>query len=121
MTRRYRMNLSIRAEISADFPNAAQITPEVLVNALQNPDTKPLLEEATARVVLMLDGYIHFYTEARVSDREGEKVVMEMPDAELNSVFQRKLRAAKLLGEVAVTSVAVISPKVDHAREREHW
>lgn len=115
------MNLSIWAEISADSPNVAQITSQVLVDALQKPEMKPLLEEATARLVPMPDGYVKFYIEARVSDREGEKTVMEMRDAELNGVFQRKLRAAKLLRDVVVTSIAVVSPKVDYARERERW
>jgi len=121
MTRRYKMNLSIWASISADSPNAAQITSQVLVDALENPEIKPLLEDAKARVVPLPEGYIKFYTEARVSDREGEKVVMDTFDAELNGVFERKLRAAQFLGEVAVTSVAVISAKVDYERERERW
>ena len=77
---------------------------------------KPLLGEATARLVPMPDGYVKFYMEARVSNREGEKAVMETLDAELNGVLQRKLRAAKLLREVVVISAAVISPKVDYAR-----
>src|SRR5260370_18452155 len=121
MTSRYRTNLSIWAETSVDSPNVAQITPQVLVDALQKPEMKPLLEEATARLVSMPDGYVKFYIEARASDRETEKAVREMPDAELNGVFQRKLRAAKLLREVVVLSIAVISPKVDYARERERW
>ncbi len=121
MTSRYRTNLSIWAETSVDSPNVAQITPQVLVDALQKPEMKPLLEEAIARVVPMPDGYVKFYIEARASDRETEKAVREMPDAELNGVFQRKLRAAKLLREVVVLSIAVISPKVDYARERERW
>jgi len=115
------MNLSIWAETSADSPNVAQITSQILVDALQKPEMKPLLEEATARLVPMPDGYVKFYMEARVSNREGEKAVMETLDAELNGVLQRKLRAAKLLREVVVLSIAVISPKVDYARERERW
>src|SRR5438045_9371788 len=118
MTRRYKMNRSIWAEIRADSPNVPQITSQVLVDALQKPEMKPLLEEATARLVPMPDGYVKFYIEARVSDREEEKVIIETPNAELNGIFQRKLRAARLLRDVVVIRFAVISPNVAYEGDR---
>jgi hypothetical protein len=115
-TVRYKMKVDIVSEIQVDSPALPHVTSPILIDALQNPGMRPLLQEVIVQArVQMLDGYVKFYLRARIGDPGDEAAVMELPVRELCDWFQLKIRAGQFLQEFYVNSVAALSPKIDGA------
>lgn len=110
------MKLTIVCEVPIDTTSLLCVTPELIADALQSTETRPLLSDVAVQPgVPIADGFIKFWIRTTVNNKIDETAVLKMPMSELCDLFQNKLRRVAGLGKFFVNSVDVISPKTNRA------